>query len=96
MAKTMGQPLPPEALTDRDLSKIRAEHAADGPVPEFPDGAEFIRAYFDYGRRHPLGQPGHRSTTVLQPIRRFLELYDAGAFRSYWDVATLGVLAGAD
>ena len=51
-----------------------------------------IRAYFDYGRRHPQGRPGHRSTTVLQPVERFLELSEAGAFGSFWDVATLAVL----
>ena len=55
--------------------------------------ALMIRAYFDYGRRHPQSEPGHRSTTVLQPISRFLELHEAGALRTFWDVATLGILA---
>ena len=55
-------------------------------------GAVMIRAYFDYGRRHPQRRPGHRSTTVLQPISGFLELHEAGAFNSFWDVSTLGIL----
>ena len=54
--------------------------------------AVMIRAYFDYGRPHPQHRPGHRSTTVLQPIERFLELHRAGAFDSFWDVSTLGIL----
>jgi hypothetical protein len=48
----------------------------------------FIRAYFDYGRRHPARLPGHRSTTVLQSIRGFLESHDRGLLQSHWDVAT--------
>src|SRR5437773_392072 len=42
------------------------------------DDAVFIRSYFPtYGRRHPLNVPGHRSTSLVQPIGRFLEDYDA-------------------
>jgi hypothetical protein len=52
----------------------------------------FIRAYFDYGLTHPAGIPGHRSTTLLQRIPRFLALYEAGAYRSYWDVCTVDYL----
>jgi hypothetical protein len=48
-----------------------------------------IRAYFSYGYPHPEALPGHRSTLVRQKARRFLELYDQGAYRSYWDVSTL-------
>ena len=55
--------------------------------------AVMIRAYFNYGRPHPQRRPGHRSTTVLQPIRSFLELHEAGAFNSFWDVSTLGILS---
>ncbi len=55
--------------------------------------AVMIRAYFDYGRRHPQSEPGHRSTTVLQPIASFLELHEAGTLRTFWDVSTLGILA---
>jgi hypothetical protein len=49
----------------------------------------FIRAYFDYGHAHPARLPGHRSTVVLQRIRNFLGLYDARAYRSYWDVCAV-------
>ena len=52
----------------------------------------FIRAYFDYGLAHPAGLPGHRSTTLLQRIPRFLTLYETGVYRSYWDVCTLDYL----
>ncbi|MFQ5791417.1 MAG: hypothetical protein ACE5JI_13175, partial [Acidobacteriota bacterium] len=33
-----------------------------------------IRAYFNYGRAHPAGLPGHRSTLLLQYVPRFLAL----------------------
>jgi hypothetical protein len=47
-----------------------------------------LRAYFDYGRPHPTSDGRERSTLVLQRIRSFLGLYDAGAYRDYWDVCT--------
>jgi len=56
------------------------------------EGSLFIRAYFDYGLAHPAGLPGHRSTTLLQRIPRFLALYETGVYRSYWDVCTLDYL----
>jgi hypothetical protein len=52
----------------------------------------FIRSYFDYGNAHPARLPGYRSTMVLQRIPRFLDLFDSGAYRSYWDVCTLDYL----
>lgn len=63
-------------------------------VRELPlaEDALFIRAYFDYGLAHPVGLPGHRSTTLLQRIPRFLALYEAGVYRSYWDVCTIDYL----
>jgi hypothetical protein len=36
--------------------------------------------------------PGHRSATLLQRLPRFLELYQAGSYTSYWDVCTLDYL----
>ncbi len=51
-----------------------------------------IRAYFDYGRAHPAGLPGHRSTTILQGIPRFLDLYDAGVYHNYWEISTIDYL----
>ena len=52
----------------------------------------FIRSYFDYGMSHPERQRGHRGTVLIQRIPRFLELYDANALKSYWDVCTLDYL----
>jgi hypothetical protein len=49
----------------------------------------FIRAYFSYGYPHPAALVGHRSTLVRQKMRRFLDLYDRGAYQDYWDVSTL-------
>jgi len=54
-------------------------------LPLTPDSV-FIRACFDYGRPHPAQMAGQRSATVLQRIPRFLELHDAGAYKTYWDV----------
>ncbi len=52
----------------------------------------FIRVYFDYGDAHPAGLPGHRSTTILQSISRFLDLYDSGAYHNYWEISTIDYL----
>ena len=57
-------------------------------LPIRPDSL-MIRACFDYGRRHPARLPGHRSVTVLQRLSRFLELHQAGAYTSAWDVCTV-------
>lgn len=48
----------------------------------------FLRAYFHYGRPHPSSDSQDRSTMIMQRIRSFLELYDSGAYRDYWDVCT--------
>ena len=53
------------------------------------DDSVFIRAYFDYGLAHPARLPGHRSTVILQGMKRFLGLYDTQAFSSYWDLCTI-------
>jgi hypothetical protein len=55
----------------------------------FDEDSLFIRAYFDYGLSHPARLRGHRSTVLLQRVPRFLALYDAQAYRSYWDVCTV-------
>jgi len=60
-------------------------------LPTKPDSL-LIRACFDYGRSHPAELNGHRSATVLQRIPRFLELFAAGSYTSYWDVCTLDYL----
>jgi hypothetical protein len=56
------------------------------------DESLLIRAYFSYGYPHPEALPGHRSTLVRQNARRFLSLYDDGAYRTYWDLSTLDYL----
>jgi hypothetical protein len=60
-------------------------------LPTRPDSV-LIRACFDYGRSHPAELPGHRSATLVQRLPRFLELYQAGSYTSYWDVCTLDYL----
>src|SRR5262245_10123297 len=51
------------------------------------DDAVFIRSYFPtYGRRHPLNLPGHRSTSMVQAMARFLDDYDGHRLPTYWDV----------
>jgi hypothetical protein len=51
------------------------------------DDAVFIRSYFPtYGLRHPLNMPGHRSTSLVQPIARFLADVDGHRLSTYWDV----------
>jgi len=63
-------------------------------VRELPSGPDtvIIRACFDYGRTHPAELPGHRSVMLLQRLPRFLELYQAGAYTSDWDVCTVDYL----
>ena len=91
-ARRLGQPVSAFYVSNVEFYLLR-----DGTFPAFvenvralplTDDALFIRAYFDYGRRHPARLPGHRSTTVVQSIRGFLEGHDGGRFQSHWDVAT--------
>ncbi len=51
------------------------------------DDSVFIRSYFPtYGRPHPLNLSGHRSTSLVQPMTKFLDQYDSRSLSSYWDV----------
>lgn len=50
------------------------------------DDAVFIRSYFGNGPRHPMNMPGHRSTSVIKPMRPFLADYDARRIDDYWDI----------
>jgi hypothetical protein len=53
----------------------------------FTDDAVFIRSYFpSFGRRHPQNVPGHRPTSLIQPVRGFLDDAASGRLRSYWDL----------
>jgi hypothetical protein len=69
-----------------DLFSRYAENVRALPITQ---SSELIRAYFSYGYPHPAALPGHRSTLVRQKIRRFLDLFDRGAYEDYWDVSTL-------
>src|SRR5215813_1713730 len=50
------------------------------------DDSIFIRSYFPNGRAHPLNVPGHRSTSFVSSMARFVQDYDARRLVSYWDV----------
>ena len=51
------------------------------------DDSVFIRSYLPtYGRPHPLNVSGHRSTSLVQPMTKFLDQYDSRSLSSYWDV----------
>jgi len=51
------------------------------------DDSVFIPSYFPtYGRPHPLNVSGHRSTSLVQPMTKFLDQYDSRSLSSYWDV----------
>lgn len=54
--------------------------------------AVFIRAVFHYGRPHPEQLPGHRSSTLVQPIRRFLALRARGVYASDDELVRLDYL----
>lgn len=47
-----------------------------------------IRSVRAGGRYHPAYIPGHRMTPLLQFIPVFLKDYDAGLYRSYWNLVT--------
>lgn len=48
----------------------------------------FVRCYLDEGRAHPMQLPGHRTTTVLGYIDRFVSVEHAGGYKSFWQLAT--------
>ena len=51
------------------------------------EDAVFIRAYFaNAAGTHPQSVSGHRSTTLIQPVRDFLRDEAAGRLQGYWDV----------
>lgn len=57
-------------------------------VRALPVGGDslFIRSYFRNGPTHPLNMPGHRSTSLVSSMVRFLNDYDGRRLGSYWDV----------
>ncbi len=53
----------------------------------FTDDAVFIRTYFPtFGPLHPQNQSRHRPTSLIQPVRAFLDDVRDGRQKSYWDV----------
>jgi len=48
-----------------------------------------IRSYVGYGFPHPEALPGYFITTLLQRMNEFVRLYEAGEYRTYWDVGML-------
>jgi hypothetical protein len=48
-----------------------------------------IRSYVGYGFSHPEALPGYFITTLLQRMNNFVRLYEAGEYRTYWDVGVL-------
>jgi hypothetical protein len=90
-----------EAVSAFYLSNVEFYLIPAGTFPQFVanvrelpirDDSVLVRACFHYGRYHPAALPGHRSTTILQRIPRFLELYDSGGLTSYWDVCAADYL----
>jgi hypothetical protein len=77
-----------------DLMRNHAFAAFVANLRELPSEPEsvLIRSCFDYGRSHPAEIPGNRSVLLLQRLPRFLELYDAGAYTTDWDVCTADYL----
>ncbi len=49
--------------------------------------AVLVRVYFDQGRAHPLQRPGHRTTSMVRPVKSFLDRAHHGGWRSWWEVA---------
>ena len=50
------------------------------------DDSIFIRSYFPNGPVHPLNIPGHRSTSMVGSMTRFIQDSDSRRLESYWDV----------
>ncbi len=48
-----------------------------------------IRAYVGFGHRHPEALPGYFITTLLQRMDRFVQIYEAGEYRTYFDLGLL-------
>lgn len=68
-------------LMQHDVFGKFAENVRRLPIT---DKSVFIRAYFRFP--HPERRPGYISATVLQRIRSFIRLFDAGQYHSYQDL----------
>jgi hypothetical protein len=66
------------ATWDRFVSNlVRLPHGRDSVV---------VRSYLDQGTPHPRQQPGHRTTTLTQPIPELIVGAREGRFRSWQDL----------
>lgn len=68
-------------LMQNDVFEKFGENVRQLPIT---DNSVFIRAYFRFP--HPERRPGYISATVLQRIRSFLHLLDAGRYHTYQDL----------
>jgi hypothetical protein len=48
----------------------------------------FLRCYLDQGRKHPAQMAGHRTTTLLQSMRHFLERQRTRGYASFFQLVT--------
>ena len=62
----------------RYVANVRSLPVADDSI--------FIRSYFPNGPVHPLNMPGHRSTSLVSSMSRFLRDSDSHRLESYWDI----------
>jgi hypothetical protein len=51
-----------------------------------------VRSYFPYGRPHPYHVPGYNTVQIVQTFDAFLAAAREGAYLTYYDVVTRGVL----
>lgn len=56
------------------------------------DKSLFVRCYLDQGKKHPQEMKGHRTATVLTPIKDFLDRNQKKAFKDFFHVTTEGAL----
>jgi hypothetical protein len=68
-------------LMQNDVFEKFGENVRQLPIT---DNSVFIRAYFRFP--HPERRPGYISATVLQRVRSFLRLLDAGRYHTYQDL----------
>lgn len=60
------------------------------------DASLFVRGYLDQGKRHPKQMKGHRTATVVQRIADFKARQEKAPHRSFFAIATDGVLDERD
>jgi hypothetical protein len=56
--------------------------------------AHVVRTYIDQGRVHPQQMVGHRTTTLIRPVRELLEQQHRRPYQSHWDLVARKPLLG--